>query len=66
VSDARCSCCGSILHTGEAMVLLGLTLDELEELACATSDAKLRRRLLCAIGLLDVGREMKLLREVIW
>lgn len=63
---SRCACCGSVLQTGEAKVLFGLTLDELEELATATSNTKLRRRLLCAIGLLDFEREMQLLREVIW
>lgn len=65
-SNPHCGSCGSVLHTGEAKVLFGLTLDELEELATATSNARLRRRLLCAIGLIDVGREMQLLREVIW
>lgn len=64
-NPTRCAYCASILHTGEARVLIGLTLDELEKLAVAV-DGPLRRRLMCAIGLLDTAREAQLLQEIIW
>lgn len=51
-----CAQCGELLHTGEAKIVVGLSLDELEELACATPSASIRRRLICAIGLLDAQR----------
>ena len=51
-----CVRCGNILHTGEGMVTVSFSVDELEELACQTTDPAVRRRLLCAIGLLDSDR----------
>lgn len=40
------------------------TLDELEDLAFATSDIFVRERLLCAIALHDTEREMRLRAEM--
>lgn len=52
----RCRRCASLLHTGEGRTLLGLTADELDELAAATSSEVTRARLLCALELLDAER----------
>lgn len=53
-----CPCvkCGNLLHTGEGKVIVSFSVDELEELACATSDPAVRRRLVCALSLLDSDR----------
>ena len=53
---APCVRCGNLLHTGEGKVTVTFSADELEELACAAPSAALRRRLLCALGLLDSAR----------
>lgn len=53
---APCVKCGNLLHTGEGKVIVGLSADDLDELACATSDPSLRRRLLCALSLIDPER----------
>lgn len=59
-SDAR------MLHTGEARVAVGLTLGELEELALATSNPDVRKRLILAVGLLDDTRAERTNKEAIW
>lgn len=58
VSDrAPCVRCGAILHTGEGRVIVAFSADELvviiqtEEITIA-----LRRRLLCALQLIDPDR----------
>ncbi len=50
---APCVKCGMILHTGEGRVTISFRVNELSELALATSDKNVRDRLLCAIGMLD-------------
>lgn len=60
---APCVRCGMLLHTGEGRVLVAFLLDELEELALATSDSNVSDRLLCALGLLDADRELALRTE---
>lgn len=64
---APCVKCGRLLHTGEGRVLVSFQVDELSELAVATSDPAVRERLLCALSLLDeetANRTRALLREV--
>lgn len=56
---APCVRCGHILHTGEGRVTVSFTVSELEELALSTSDPSVRRRLICAIGLLDSVRQVE-------
>lgn len=48
-----CANCGRIIDTGEAKILVPLTIAQLAELAAATPSAETRRRLLCALELLD-------------
>ncbi len=50
---APCVKCGNILHTGEGRVIVAFTVAELKELAESTGDLAVRRRLVCAISLLD-------------
>lgn len=50
---APCVRCGNILHTGEGRVTVSFSVDELIELAVATNNGSVRRRLLCAAELLD-------------
>lgn len=52
---APCVRCGNILHTGENRVTVSFSVDELMELAVATSSGSVRRRLLCAAELLDAA-----------
>jgi hypothetical protein len=52
-----CVRCGHILHTGEGKVTLSMTVAELEDLITQTTNLDLRKRLLCAIGLLDAQKE---------
>ena len=59
-----CVRCGMILHTGEGRVTVAFTPDELAELACAAPDARVRERLLCALGLLDADRERSVRAEM--
>lgn len=54
---APCMRCGHILHTGEGKVTVSMTVTELEDLIINTTDLDLRKRLLCAIGLLDAQKE---------
>ena len=49
--------CGHILHTGEGKVTVSMTVTELEDLIINTTNLDLRKRLLCAIGLLDAQKE---------
>ncbi len=53
MSRAPCVKCGNILHTGEGRILIGFTVHELRELAESTGDLSVRRRIVCAISLLD-------------
>lgn len=53
---APCVRCGYIIHYGEGMIGVSLSLDQLEELALATSDDKVARKFVCAISLLDEDR----------
>lgn len=55
-----CVRCGNMLHTGEGRVTVSLSVDELEELALATTSVEVRRRLACAVGLLDAERERRI------
>lgn len=48
-----CENCGRIVHDGEARVLVGWSVDELIEIALATDNTEVRRKALCAAGLLD-------------
>ncbi len=50
---APCVRCGNILHTGEASITVTFTVAELASMVEDTLDAKIQRRLICAIGLLD-------------
>lgn len=63
MSRSPCVRCGALLHTGEGKVVVSFSLDELEELAFATGNAAVRRRLVCAIGLLDGERADLVARE---
>lgn len=55
-----CVRCGNLLHTGEGRVTVSLSVDELEELALSTTDPAVRRRLACAVGLIDAQREKRI------
>jgi hypothetical protein len=59
-----CVRCGNLLHTGEGKVIVSFSLDELVDLAFQTIDPIVRRRLICAIGLLDEERENKISNEI--
>lgn len=48
-----CANCGRVMDTGEAKILVPLTVTQLAELAATTPNAETRRRLLCALELLD-------------
>lgn len=62
VSDrSPCVRCGMMLHTGEGKVLVAFSVDELEELAYASPNARVAHRLACALGLLDEEREQAVL-----
>jgi hypothetical protein len=54
------------LHTGEGRIGVAFTLDELEELAFATGNAKTRARLITAIGLFDHDLADRIEREASW
>jgi hypothetical protein len=60
-----CVRCGLLLDATAEKVLVGLTPDELAELACGTGDPRVRERLLCALGLLDAQRERDVRAEMI-
>jgi hypothetical protein len=55
IADERrpCDNCGRVIDTGEAKILVPLTVGHLAELATACPSADTRRRLLCALELLD-------------
>lgn len=53
---SQCRDCGEIIHTGRAMVGMMFTPDELEGLAYSHPDREVRRRAICALGLLDEER----------
>lgn len=57
-----CEYCTRILHTGEAKVLVALTVKELVKIAEDTQDINIQERMLKAIGLLDAELE-RILRE---
>ncbi len=57
MTRSPCVRCGNLLHTGEGKVTVSFSLDELESIATETLDPAIRRRVLCAIGLLDEARE---------
>jgi uncharacterized protein (UPF0147 family) len=45
-----------LVHDGQGRILVAFTIEELEELALATSSDDIRLRLASAIGLLDDAR----------
>ncbi len=61
-----CVRCGNplALDSGAIKVSMSLTLEELESLLFATAEAGLRRRILCAIGLVDPIAERRLELEL--
>lgn len=65
-NSARSPCvrCGTPLHTGEGRIVAAFSVLELEELAFATRDVRVREPLLCAIGLLDQERDRAVRREM--
>lgn len=60
---APCVRCGYIIHFGEGMIGVQLSLDQLEELALATSDDTVARKFICAISLLDDERADRVAQE---
>jgi hypothetical protein len=59
-----CVRCGQLLHTGENRVTVSLTVDELASLFVGNPDDALKRRLLCAIGLLEPDVEALLAKAM--
>ncbi len=53
-----------VLETGEARVLVPMTTREAEELAVATSNLVVRKRLITAIGLLDPELSDRISHEI--
>ncbi len=60
---APCVRCGNTLHTGEGRVVVAFSPTELEQMVYEISDASVRRRLICAIGLLDPDAERRITGE---
>ena len=63
----RCAGCFNeqVRSTGKGLATaVVLSLDELEDLAFATSDPFVRERLLCAIALHDTDREQRIRAEM--
>lgn len=58
-----CTTCGRIIHSGEGRISVALTVAELADLAYATPNPSLRRRLICAIDLLDHDLAAEILSE---
>jgi hypothetical protein len=56
--EKGCDHC-KIVPDGTARVSVSMTVDELEEILFQTTSPNLRRRLLIAIGLVDVDRKMQ-------
>jgi len=58
-----CYRCGEVLNTGEAMVVLAHTAEELAEIAYATG-GRLRKRALTALDLIDKYRAAEIRAEL--
>lgn len=58
-----CYRCGEVLATGEAMVVVAHTGEELAEIAYATG-GKLRKRALMALDLIDTFRAAEIRAEL--
>jgi hypothetical protein len=56
MSDPRCPRCGEPGPAGEGRIAVSFTMDELEEIAFATSNDRTRKRVICAISLIDEPR----------
>jgi hypothetical protein len=63
-ASITCKTCGQMIHNGEGKIGVQFTLDELEELVFATSVYPVKRRLLCAIRLLDEVRADRIEEEL--
>lgn len=59
-----CPRCGEMGPAGRAQVSVPFDLDEAEELAFATSKLRVRKRLICAIALLDEERADRIVAEL--
>lgn len=55
--------CSRMLHTGTGAVIVAFSVDEMHELAVATSNPDVRERLVRAVGLLDSARALQILVE---
>jgi hypothetical protein len=49
----NCTTCGRLLHTGEALMLVAFSAAQLAKIANDVLDVDIRRRVLCALGLID-------------
>lgn len=49
----KCQQCGHVLQDGTARILMGFSVNELLELAFATADPVVRKRIALAVQLLD-------------
>lgn len=56
MSDPRCPRCGEPGPAGESRISVSFSMDELEEIAFSSSNVRVRRRVVCAIALLDEPR----------
>lgn len=63
MSDPRCPRCGERGPMGQAMIAISFSMDDLEEIAFSSANERTRRRVVCAMSLLDEERAERVQAE---